>query len=176
MLAPLLECRGIGKRFGGVTALADVDFTLCAGEVHGLVGSNGAGKSTLMKVFAGALPDYEGTVLLAGQPVALGSPQAALSQGIAMVYQELSGVGQLSVAENLFLGRQPTTRLGRIDWRRMRREAQERLAGLAIRPPVRSVHRRRGGSSGSSAPCATGARRSSSSATSSRTCWRSATA
>jgi len=136
MLAPLLECRGIGKRFGGVTALADVDFTLCAGEVHGLVGSNGAGKSTLMKVFAGALPDYEGTVLLAGQPVALGSPQAALSQGIAMVYQELSGVGQLSVAENLFLGRQPTTRLGRIDWRRMRREAQERLAGLEIRGDV----------------------------------------
>ena len=85
---PLLECRGIGKRFGGVTALVDVDFTLHAGEVHGLVGSNGAGKSTLMKILAGVLPDHQGTVTLDGRPMDLSTPQAALSQGIAMVYQE----------------------------------------------------------------------------------------
>ena len=113
-------------------ALDGVDFTLRAGEVHGLVGSNGAGKSTLMKILAGALPDHAGTVSLDGQPVDLASPQSALRHGIAMVYQELSGIGQLSVAENLFLGRQPTTRFGRIDWRTMRRLAAEQLAELEI--------------------------------------------
>src|SRR5262245_9592479 len=97
--APLLECRGMGKRFGGEVALSGVDFTLLPGEVHGLVGSNGAGKSTLMKILAGALPDHAGTVLLDGRPVDLSSPQSALRHGIAMVYQELSGIGQLSVAE-----------------------------------------------------------------------------
>lgn len=136
MATPILECRHITKRFGGVTALEDVDFALRVGEVHGLVGSNGAGKSTLMKILAGALPEYQGTVLVAGQPVVLSSPQAALALGIAMVYQDLSGVGQLSVAENLFLGRQPTTRFRRIDWRTMRRKAQEYLAELGIEVDV----------------------------------------
>ena len=117
-------------------ALREVDFTLLAAEVHGLVGGNGAGKSTLMKVLAGALPDYEGTVLMSGQPVPLGSPQAAMAHGIAMVYQELSGIGQLTVAENLFLGRQPTTRLGRIDWRTIYRTAAEWLADLQIEVDV----------------------------------------
>jgi ribose transport system ATP-binding protein len=134
---PLLECRRIGKRFGGVRALVDVDFALCAGEVHGVVGSNGAGKSTLMKVLAGALPDHEGDVLLAGRPAHLDSPQAALAQGIAMVYQELSGIGPLSVAENLFLGRQPLGRWGWIDWPAMRRLARDYLAELDIQIDVR---------------------------------------
>lgn len=122
----------MGKQFGGVRALVDVDFDLCAGEVHGVVGSNGAGKSTLMKVLAGALPDHQGEVLLDGRPVRLDSPQTALAHGIAMVYQELSGIGPLSVAENLFLGQQPTTRWGRIDWRGMRCMAREYLGELAI--------------------------------------------
>ncbi len=129
---PFIECRSISKRFGGVTALEQVDFTLRAGEVHGLVGSNGAGKSTLMKILAGALPDHEGTILLDGCEVRLADPQAARARGIAMVYQELSGVGQLSVAENLFLGRQPTTRLGRIDWRSMYDLARAYLDELRI--------------------------------------------
>ena len=129
---PLLQCRGIGKRFGGVTALAGVDFDLAAGEVHGLVGGNGAGKSTLMKILAGALGDHEGTILLDGRPVELASPRAALARGIAMVYQELSGVGSLSAAENVFLGRQPTTRLGRLDWRAMHRGASRQLKELDI--------------------------------------------
>jgi ribose transport system ATP-binding protein len=130
--APLLECHGIGKRFGGEVALDRVDFTLRAGEVHGVVGSNGAGKSTLMKILAGALPDYSGTVALDGRSVDLSSPQSARKHGIAMVYQELSGIGQLSVAENLFLGRQPTTRAGNIAWRAMRRLAAQHLAELEI--------------------------------------------
>ncbi|RPI87720.1 MAG: sugar ABC transporter ATP-binding protein, partial [Planctomycetaceae bacterium] len=86
---PLLQCHGIGKRFGGAVALDNVDFELRAGEIHGLVGSNGAGKSTLMKILAGAVPDHEGTILLDGRPVALSSPAAARDAGIAMVYQEL---------------------------------------------------------------------------------------
>ena len=130
--APLLDCRAISKRFAGEAALDGVDFTLHVGEVHGLVGSNGAGKSTLMKILAGALPDHQGTVALDGRPVDLSSPQSALRHGIVMVYQELSGIGQLSVAENLFLGRQPTTALGRIDWGAMRRQARAQLAELKI--------------------------------------------
>ncbi|MBI2823870.1 MAG: sugar ABC transporter ATP-binding protein [Planctomycetia bacterium] len=134
--SPLLECREIGKRFGGEVALEGVDFTLLPGEVHGLVGSNGAGKSTLMKILAGALPEHAGTVCLDGRPIDLSSPQSALRHGIAMVYQELSGIGQLSVAENLFLGRQPTTRFGRIDWWAMRKRASEQLAELEIEVDV----------------------------------------
>ena len=133
----VLRCRGISKRFGGEVALDQVDFDLHAGEVHGLVGSNGAGKSTLMKILAGALPDHEGSIEIDGRPVRLASPQAALAEGIAMVYQELSGVGQLSVAENLFLGRQPVTRWGRIDWKAMYRRAREYLAELQIDVDVR---------------------------------------
>lgn len=134
---PLLECRSVGKRYGGVVALQEVDFALQAGEVHGVVGGNGAGKSTLMKILAGAVADYDGTVLVAGRPVVLSAPQAAMAEGIAMVYQELSGVGQLSVAENLFLGRQPTTRYGRVDWMGIRRKAREWLAELEIEVDIR---------------------------------------
>lgn len=130
--APRLECRLIGKRFGGAIALEGVDFDLAAGEIHGVVGSNGAGKSTLMKILAGALPDHEGTIRIDGQAVALTSPAAALAHGIAMVYQELSGIGQLSVAENLFLGRQPTTRLGNIDWQTMNDQARRFLREMEI--------------------------------------------
>ena len=129
---PLLACIAIRKRFGGVTALDGVDLAVHAGEVHGLVGSNGAGKSTLMKILAGALPDHEGVILIDGQPAELTSPQVARRHGVAMVYQELSGVGQLSVAENVFLGRQPTGRFGRIDWRTMRRDARAHLQELGI--------------------------------------------
>lgn len=130
--APLLECRGVGKSFGAITALADVDLTIRAGEVHGLVGSNGAGKSTLTKILAGAFDDYRGVVSIGGEIARLNSPQAARRHGIAMVYQELSGVGQLTVAENLFLGRQPVTRWGCIDWRAIRGQAREQLAELNI--------------------------------------------
>ncbi len=138
MSAPaLLTADQITVRFGGVPALEAVDFDLAPGEVHGLVGCNGAGKSTLMKVLAGAVPHYEGTIHLNGQPVRLTSPRVALSHGIAMVYQELSGIGQLSVAENLFLGRQPLTPWGTVDWTTMRKRAEVELAQLDVHVDVR---------------------------------------
>lgn len=133
---PLLECCAIGKSFGGVMALEGVHFDLQPGEVHGLVGCNGAGKSTLMKILAGAHPDHDGSVRIDGREVSLASPREAQACGIAMVYQELSGIGALSVAENLFLGRQPT-RAGRIDWNTMRRQAQGFLSEMQINVDVR---------------------------------------
>lgn len=136
-MAPLLECRQIGKQFGGAIALEGVDFDLAAGEIHGVVGSNGAGKSTLMKILAGALPDHHGTICIDGQPALLSTPAVALTQGIAMVYQELSGIGQLSVAENLFLGRQPVTRWGRLNWRGMNDQARRFLNEMEIDIDVR---------------------------------------
>ena len=136
-MTSLLACRGIGKTFGGEVALADVDFSIKAGEIHGVVGSNGAGKSTLMKILAGALPDHSGEIAWLGETVRLGSPRAAARLGVAMVYQELSGIPQLTVAENLFLGRQPVTRWGRIDWPGMFRQAADYLEEMQIDVDVR---------------------------------------
>lgn len=129
---PLLELIGISKSFGGVQALRDVDFSLRAGEIHGLVGENGAGKSTLMKIIAGVHHDYQGTMRLDGQDVHFRSARAALDAGVGMVHQELSIVPDLTVAENVFLGAQPVTPVGTVDWRRMVREAREHLADLGI--------------------------------------------
>ena len=134
---PLLECREIGKQFSGVMALQGVNFDLQPGEVHGLVGCNGAGKSTLMKILAGAHPDHDGEILIDGQAVRLSSPLEARTCGVAMVYQELSGIGSLSVAENLFLGRQLTTSPGRIDWPTMRQQARDYLREMEIDIDVR---------------------------------------
>jgi len=130
--APALELYGIGKSFGGVEALRDVDFALAAGEIHGLVGENGAGKSTLMKIIAGLHAEYQGVMRLDGAAIRLHSAREAGAAGIGMVHQELSIVPELSVAENVFLGAQPTGRLGLVDWRRMAREAGEHLSGLGI--------------------------------------------
>ncbi len=127
----VLEMIGIGKTFGGVTALTGVDFTLRRGEVHGLVGENGAGKSTLMKIIAGVHHDFDGEMRLDGKPVRFRSARDALSAGIGMVHQELSIVPSLSVAENVFLGVQPT-RAGIVDWRGMAAEARDHLQRLGI--------------------------------------------
>ena len=128
----LLALTGIGKSFGGVTALADVDFTLRRGEIHGLVGENGAGKSTLMKIIAGVHGDFEGEMRLSGDPVRFASPRAARDHGIGMVHQELATVPTVSVAENVFMGAPPTNRLGLVDWPAMRRGAREQLHSLGI--------------------------------------------
>ncbi len=123
----LLTCENISKSYTGVEALRDVSLELKEGEVHGLVGANGAGKSTLMKILSGALSDFEGTITFQGQPIRMGNPHEALAHGIAMVYQELSGVGKLSVAENLFLGIQLKGKFGLIDWKEMNRQARSIL-------------------------------------------------
>src|SRR6476619_3553544 len=130
-VSPLLELTKITKSFGGVQALREVDFTLRSGEIHGLVGENGAGKSTLMKIIAGVHSDYAGTMKLEGKEVRFHSARDALNAGIGMVHQELSIVPDLSVAENVFLGTQPT-KGGIVDWKHMVREAREHLAGLGI--------------------------------------------
>jgi len=129
--APTLELIGISKSFGGVHALRNVDFTLRAGQIHGLVGENGAGKSTMMKIIAGVYQDFEGTIRLDGKEARFRSSRDALNAGIGMVHQELSIIPDLSVAENVFLGSQPT-RSGVIDWKRMMREARRHLEGLGI--------------------------------------------
>src|SRR5262249_12562766 len=135
----ILELHGITKSFGGVAALRGVDFTLSAGEIHGLVGENGAGKSTLMKIIAGVHPDFSGRFVLDGRETRFRSARDALSSGIAMVHQELSIAPDLTVAENVFLGNQPTGRLGIVQWRRMAHEAGELLArlGIAVDPQRR---------------------------------------
>jgi ribose transport system ATP-binding protein len=129
---PLLELVGISKSFGGVQALRDVDFSLEQGEIHGLVGENGAGKSTLMKIIAGVHTEFAGTMRLAGKELRFRSARDALDAGIGMVHQELSIAPDLSVAENVYLGKQPLTRFGSIDWRGMVRGAREQLANLGI--------------------------------------------
>lgn len=134
--APLLELRAVAKSFGGVAALKGVDFTLDAGEIHGLVGENGAGKSTLMKIIAGVHAGYQGEMRLGGAAVRFRSARDAREAGIGMVHQELAIVPSLSVAENVLLGMQPRNRFGFIDWPAMVAIAGRHLdnLGLAIDP------------------------------------------
>ena len=124
---PLLETRGLSKRFPGIVALDDVDFEAQAGEVRAVVGANGAGKSTFMNILAGVFPPTSGEIRLAGRPVALTSPRAARELGINIVFQELSSTPELTVAENIFLGREPVSRYCLIDRKRLRRDAAEIL-------------------------------------------------
>ncbi|MEV4836554.1 sugar ABC transporter ATP-binding protein [Nonomuraea sp. NPDC049486] len=129
--APILRMSGIGKEFPGVRALDRVDLRLLPGEVHALMGENGAGKSTLIKVLTGVHTADEGAVELAGKPVAFGSPLEARQAGISTVYQEVNLCTNLSVAENILIGREPR-RFGRIDWQRMRARARELLARMDL--------------------------------------------
>ena len=138
-LPPLLQLSNVSKSFGGITALKDVDFTLEAGEIHGLVGENGAGKSTTMKIIAGVYPDFEGVMRVDGTPVHFRSARDALAAGIGMVHQELSTIPDLTVAENVFLGTQPLTKMRTIDWARINTQAALLIAslGLDIDPKTR---------------------------------------
>ncbi len=124
---PLLEARGMEMQFPGVRALAGIDFTLLPGEVHALIGENGAGKSTLVKVLTGEVHGYEGSVLVDGVRRTFDSPRAALAAGIAVIPQELQLVRSLSVAENIFLGREPRGPAGLIDRTELTRRARAAL-------------------------------------------------
>ena len=132
MTDSLVEMRGITKRFPGVTALDGVSFECRSGEVHAVVGENGAGKSTLMKILAGVYQPDAGEILLRGAPVRLASPHDAQRLGISIIYQELNLLPDLSVAANVFLGREPRGPLGLLDARSLERQAQEVLLRLGV--------------------------------------------
>ncbi len=135
---PLLEAVNICKAFAGVQALAEVSLVLRAGEVHALMGENGAGKSTLMRVLAGLHPPDAGEIRLHGRRVAVRSPHEAMRLGIAMIHQELMPIPDLTVAENVTLGRESASRLlGRIDRRAQREEAGRLLGLLGADVPLR---------------------------------------
>jgi monosaccharide-transporting ATPase len=140
---PILEVQGVTKHFAGVMALEDVSLSLMSGEVHALVGENGAGKSTLIKVLTGVYRPDEGELRFGGKPVSFSSPRAAQDAGISTIYQEIDLIPLRSVEQNIFLGREPRTRLGLTDRRRMRRESSEVLDryGLDVDPKsnVRSL-------------------------------------
>ncbi|MFC8654116.1 sugar ABC transporter ATP-binding protein [Streptomyces parvus] len=131
--APVLEARSVSKRFPGVVALDDVSFALRAGEVHALVGENGAGKSTLIKVLTGVYQSDGGEVRVGGEPVRFARPFEAQQAGISTIYQEVNLVPLMSVARNIFLGREPKNRFGLIDFPRMNRETTELLDGFGVR-------------------------------------------
>ncbi|WP_079087036.1 sugar ABC transporter ATP-binding protein [Streptomyces silvensis] len=141
--AAVLSAAGLSKTFPGVRALDGVDFTVRAGEVHALIGENGAGKSTLIKVLTGVYrPDPPaapgaGVLTYDGSEVEFATPLEAQHAGISTIYQEVDLVPLMSVARNLFLGREPRGRLGLIDFRRMHREADAALRDLGVRVDVR---------------------------------------
>lgn len=127
----LVELKGIRKSFYGVEVLHGVDFTLEPGTVHALMGENGAGKSTLMKVIAGVHKCDAGQILLDGKEVEINSPSEAQELGVAMIHQELSPVLEMSVAENIFLGREPSS-MGFVNYTQLYRQTAELLEGLGI--------------------------------------------
>ena len=133
---PLLALHGITKRFPGVTALADVSLDVRAGEVLGLLGENGAGKSTLLKIVSGAQRPDGGTIAWQGRPVTLATPHQAQLRGIVTIYQEFNLVPDLTIAENVFIGREPLRTARLIDWPRLARDTAEvtRRIGLDLDP------------------------------------------
>lgn len=124
----LLQMSHISKRFPAVIALNDVQFELKRGEIHALLGENGAGKSTLIKVLTGVEIRDEGTVLMEGKEIFPHSPLEAQEVGISTVYQEVNLCPNLSVAENVYIGREPRNKIGGIDWKTINRNAAELLA------------------------------------------------
>src|SRR5688572_5926973 len=130
--SPVLEMCHIGKRFPGVVALDDVGFELRRGEVHILLGENGAGKSTLMKILSGAYQKSEGKIILDGAEVEIRTPKHAQTLGISTIYQEFNLIPNLSVGENIFLGREPAQLPGLIDQRAIFQEATRALSGLGV--------------------------------------------
>ncbi|MCH3959453.1 MAG: sugar ABC transporter ATP-binding protein [Selenomonas sp.] len=131
MAQALLEMRQIDKVFPGVKALSNVDFTLRAGEIHSLMGENGAGKSTLVKVLTGVYQRDGGTIRLNGKEISPRTPKEAQECGISTVYQEVNLCSNLTVAENIFIGREPKKH-GFIDWKTINQRSAELLARLDV--------------------------------------------
>jgi ribose transport system ATP-binding protein len=136
----LLSMQAITKDFPGVRALNHVSFTLEAGQVHGLLGANGAGKSTLIKVLGGLFDDYSGQILLDGEEVNIRSPRQAAAAGIALIHQEFNLHPQLTVAENILLGREPLRKIAGVpflNWRQLYAQAEEFLTEIGFDLPIR---------------------------------------
>ncbi|MFN8130644.1 MAG: ATP-binding cassette domain-containing protein [Solirubrobacteraceae bacterium] len=138
MSEPMLELKGVSKRFGAVTALDEVDFRVNPGEVMALVGDNGAGKSTLIKCVAGIHPADGGEIFFEGYPVSIHGPKDASALGIEVVYQDLALCDNLDIVQNMFLGRETLTRLRSLNESEMERRARETLTSLSV-TTVRSV-------------------------------------
>jgi ribose transport system ATP-binding protein len=132
MKGNIVEMQNISKAFPGVLALDKVDFSCIPGEVHAVVGENGAGKSTLMKVLAGVYRQDGGNILLKGKEIAFSSPGEAQRQGVSIIYQEFNLIPELTVAENIFLGREPKKRSGFINSPLLYQRSKELLANLGI--------------------------------------------
>jgi ABC-type sugar transport system ATPase subunit len=139
MTQPLIEFRKVAKRFGGVVALSDVTFDIRPGEFHSICGENGAGKSTLMKILSGVYTDYEGEIVIKGEPARFKGTKDAEEAGISIIHQELNLVEQLSAAANIFLGREIRGPLGLLNDRAMDRAAGDLFKQLEcqIRPQAR---------------------------------------
>ena len=144
---PVLELRGVSKAFGAVQALYQVDFHVSAGEVMALVGDNGAGKSTLIKCIAGIHPVDSGEIIFEGQRVTIHGPKDAARLGIEVVYQDLALCDNLDVVQNMYLGRESTDNLHRLDETAMEARAQDTLRGLSV-TTLRSVRQNVAGLSG----------------------------
>jgi ABC-type sugar transport system ATPase subunit len=130
--APLLQATSISKSFPGVRALHNAQITVEAGRLNAVLGENGAGKSTLMNILAGVFPPDAGEIRINGEPVRFANPREASESGISIIHQELNLIPQLSVAENIFLGREPVTSLGLIDRRTMNQQAVKLLQRLGL--------------------------------------------
>ncbi|MGO8799022.1 MAG: sugar ABC transporter ATP-binding protein [Roseiarcus sp.] len=139
-MTALISIRRLSKNFPGVRALSDVQFELMAGEVHALMGENGAGKSTLMKILAGVYAKDSGEILYNGQPVEFAGPRDAQAMGIGIIHQELQLMNHLTVAQNIFIGREPRGRFGLfLDEDRLNRQARDILARMNLTLDPRAV-------------------------------------
>ena len=137
----MLEAKNISKNFSGVKALSNINLTLYPGKVNAIIGENGAGKSTLMKIFSGVYTQYEGEIIYNGEPVKFTGTRDAEDKGIAIIHQELNMVPHLSIAENIFLGREITNALGVLDKKKMNDITRKLLArlNLKINPETKIV-------------------------------------
>ncbi|MCA9126832.1 MAG: sugar ABC transporter ATP-binding protein [Planctomycetales bacterium] len=139
-MQPIISIQAVGKQFNAVRALDNVSFDVMPGELHAVMGENGAGKSTLMKILSGVINEYEGQLVLSGQPCRFADTREAENAGVSIIHQELNLVEQLPVAANIFLGRELTNRMGVLNQREMDRRAAELLTQLEspIPPTIRA--------------------------------------
>ena len=128
----ILQMKGINKSFSGVHVLHDVSFEMRVGEVRALAGENGAGKSTLMKILGGIYDCDSGEILIQGEKIGIGSVQDASRHGVSIIHQEIVLVQDMTVGENIFLGREFKTRSGFVDFRRIYKEASEILGRIGL--------------------------------------------